>query len=167
MPNPNAAWWERSFIDAFFFFLVNSIGYFCISAFELSPQSLKMTLRKEGLVTSDQFLYPNKAKLHIDRRKQRKTKPTTMTKEQNKPTTETVPGKNYRKIRINSLRLTISIATEILCTAPQGLSVATERSKPIQEESCQELCCSCPTARLHQTGGKAANVGTHSSRGRS
>jgi len=49
---------ERSFIDDFFF----SEWYWMSSPpqfFEISPRSLKTILRREQLVISDLFLYPN------------------------------------------------------------------------------------------------------------
>ena len=45
--------------------LVNSTGCFSPPrCFEMSPQSLKMPLGREQLVTSDLFLYPNQCKAY-------------------------------------------------------------------------------------------------------
>jgi len=54
---------ERSFIDDFFF----SEWYWMSSPpqfFEISPRSLKTILRREQLVISDLFLYPNECKAY-------------------------------------------------------------------------------------------------------
>lgn len=119
-------------------------------------------------MTSDLFLLPDKcqadrragesnAKLRITNK--RTDKPTRHRK--TTPGPQTASGKNHRKIRINSIRLTMSVATVRLGVQPRKTRrVLVQKGASQPRRCCQRDCALVVSmAWLHQTGCGAARRG--------